>query len=179
MDGSHVYKGTWALGGFQSYYYPNLSKGADHIGGQLHGDKECPFSGITKSGRLWRKVLESKHGFSMWFYGDMMLSWKMGTVPHADEWGGGGGELVMLPEIERNVGSELPLTLFEVTNPGLGAVKTGKFWQQILHPGIRDWVLKTFNWTHLSSVMQIWTLKKNFFSTCDIVSKCALYKFLW
>ena len=31
----------------QSYQYPNLSEGADHIGGQLHGDKECPFSGVV------------------------------------------------------------------------------------------------------------------------------------
>ena len=43
----------------QSYQYPNLSEGADRIAGQLHGDKECPFSGITKSGRVWRKVTES------------------------------------------------------------------------------------------------------------------------
>ena len=26
---------------------------------QLHGDKECPSNGVTKSGRVWRKVLES------------------------------------------------------------------------------------------------------------------------
>ena len=43
----------------QSYQYPNLSKGADRAGGQLRGDKECPFSGVTKSGRVWRKVPES------------------------------------------------------------------------------------------------------------------------
>ena len=43
----------------QSYQYPNLSEGADRIGGQLRGDKECPFSGVTKSGRAWRKVPES------------------------------------------------------------------------------------------------------------------------
>ena len=43
----------------QSYQYPNLSEGADRVGGQLRGDKECPFSGITKSGRVWRKVPES------------------------------------------------------------------------------------------------------------------------
>ena len=42
-----------------SYQYPNLSEGADRIGGQLHRDKECLFSGVTKSGRVWRKVLES------------------------------------------------------------------------------------------------------------------------
>ena len=43
----------------QSYQYPNLSEGADDVGGQLHGDKECPFSGVTKSGRVWTKVPES------------------------------------------------------------------------------------------------------------------------
>ena len=29
------------------------------VGGQLRGDKECPFSGVTSSGRVWRKVPES------------------------------------------------------------------------------------------------------------------------
>ena len=45
----------------QSYQYPHLSEGADRVGGQLRGDKdkECPFSGVTKSGRVWRKVPES------------------------------------------------------------------------------------------------------------------------
>ena len=43
----------------QSYQYPNLSEGADCVSGQLCGDKECPFSGVTKSGRVWRKVPES------------------------------------------------------------------------------------------------------------------------
>ena len=43
----------------QSCLYPNLLEGTDRVGGQLHGDKECPFSGITKSGRVWRKVPES------------------------------------------------------------------------------------------------------------------------
>ena len=43
----------------QSYQYPNLSEGADRVGGQLRGDKECPFSGVTKSARVWRKVPES------------------------------------------------------------------------------------------------------------------------
>ena len=43
----------------QSYQYPNLSEGADRVGGQLLGDKECPFSGVAKSGRVWRKVPES------------------------------------------------------------------------------------------------------------------------
>ena len=43
----------------QSYQYPNLSEGADHVGGRLRGDKKCPFSGVTKSGRVWRQVPES------------------------------------------------------------------------------------------------------------------------
>ena len=46
----------------QSYQYPNLSEGVDRLGGQLRGDKECPFSGVTKSGRVWRKVPESGAG---------------------------------------------------------------------------------------------------------------------
>ena len=33
---------------------------ADRVGGQLRGDKGvCPFSGVTRSGRVWRKVPES------------------------------------------------------------------------------------------------------------------------
>ena len=43
----------------QSYQYRNPSEGADRVGGQLRGDKECPFNGATKSGRVWRKVPES------------------------------------------------------------------------------------------------------------------------
>ena len=38
---------------------PDLWKVADSVGGQLHGDKECPFSGVTSSGRVRRKVPES------------------------------------------------------------------------------------------------------------------------
>ena len=45
---------AWAPGCFHS-----LSEGADRVGGQLRGDEECPFSGVTKSGRVWRKVPES------------------------------------------------------------------------------------------------------------------------
>ena len=59
VDASHVYVRAWVLGCFQSYQYPNLSEGADRASGQLRGDKERPFSGVTKSGRVWRKVLES------------------------------------------------------------------------------------------------------------------------
>ena len=54
---SHVDVGTWALCCF--FLVLNLSEGADRVGGQLRGDEECPFSGVTKSGRVWRKVPES------------------------------------------------------------------------------------------------------------------------
>ena len=37
-----------------------LQEGADRVAGQLCGDKECPFSGVTESGRVWRKVPESE-----------------------------------------------------------------------------------------------------------------------
>ena len=43
----------------QSYQYPNHSEGDDRVAGQLRRDKECPFSNVTKSGRVWRKVPES------------------------------------------------------------------------------------------------------------------------
>ena len=36
----------------QCYQYRNLSEGADRVAGQLRGDKEYPFSGVTKSGRV-------------------------------------------------------------------------------------------------------------------------------
>ena len=53
----HACLGTRLLA--QPYQYPNLSEGAERVGGQLRGDKEFPFSGVTKSGRVWRKVPES------------------------------------------------------------------------------------------------------------------------
>ena len=60
MDVSHVYVRALALGCFlQSYEYPKLSEGSDCVDGQLRGDEECLFSGVTKSGRVWRKVPES------------------------------------------------------------------------------------------------------------------------
>ena len=40
---------------------PNLSEGADSVGGQLCGEyKECFLTGVTISGRVWRKVPESE-----------------------------------------------------------------------------------------------------------------------
>ena len=37
-------------------------EGAGSVGRQLCGHKECPFRGVTSSGRVWRKVLESDAG---------------------------------------------------------------------------------------------------------------------
>ena len=60
MDASHVCVhaafGARLLTVIQSYQYPNLSGGADPVGGQLRGDKEYRFSGVTKSGRVWRRL---------------------------------------------------------------------------------------------------------------------------
>ena len=50
----------------QSHQSPNLSEGADRVGGQLRGDKECPFCGVTTSGRVWRKVPESDARSVQW-----------------------------------------------------------------------------------------------------------------
>ena len=36
----------------QSYQYTNLSESTDCVSEQLRGDKECPFSGVTKLGSL-------------------------------------------------------------------------------------------------------------------------------
>ena len=59
----------------QSYQYPNLSEGADRVGGQLCGDKECPFSGVTKSGRVWRKVPESGAQSVVWRVAPTAAAW--------------------------------------------------------------------------------------------------------
>ena len=38
----------------QSYQYPNLSEGADRVGGQPRGDKECPYA--RKQNRKKKKI---------------------------------------------------------------------------------------------------------------------------
>ena len=51
---------AWALGCFHSHISTQtFRRDADRVGGQGRGDKECPFSDVTKSGRVWRKVPES------------------------------------------------------------------------------------------------------------------------
>ena len=60
VDVSHVYVHALALGCFYSLISTRtFSESADRVAGQLRGDKECPFSGIAKSARFWRKVPES------------------------------------------------------------------------------------------------------------------------
>ena len=59
MDASCVYVRAWTLGAFTVILVPESFVGADRVAGHLCGDKECPFSGVTKSGRVWRKVTES------------------------------------------------------------------------------------------------------------------------
>ena len=49
---------TCVLGRYGSRRGANLPEGADRVGGQLRADKECPFSGAPKPGRVWRKVPE-------------------------------------------------------------------------------------------------------------------------
>ena len=64
VDASHVYVRALALGCFYSHISTGTFRGAltASVDGQLRGDKECPFSGVTKSGRVWRKVPESDAG---------------------------------------------------------------------------------------------------------------------
>ena len=64
----------------QAYQYPNLSEGADRVGGQLRGDKECPFSGVTlrhsaKSGRVWRKAPAREAMLGVWTSRKPVLNW--------------------------------------------------------------------------------------------------------
>ena len=59
MDASHVHVRALALGCFYSHISTRTVRRALTVGGQLRGDKECPFSGVTKSGRVWRKVPQS------------------------------------------------------------------------------------------------------------------------
>ena len=53
VDASHVYVRALALGCFYSQYQTFRRVLTALV------DKECPFSGVTKSGRVWRKVLEN------------------------------------------------------------------------------------------------------------------------
>ena len=103
-------------------------EGADRVGGQLRGDKECPFSGVTKSGRVWRKVPES--GARSVLRGDKMYPFsgvtKSGSVwrnaPESDA--GSVGRSVgsvgrSVGSVGRSVLTELNLEVFSLSKLGL------------------------------------------------------------
>ena len=54
---------TWVLGHSVPSSLINIStqtfQSADGVGGHLREEKECLFSSVTHSGRVWRKVPES------------------------------------------------------------------------------------------------------------------------
>ena len=61
MDAPHVYVRAWALGCFYSHISTRTFRRAltvSLVDTEMRGDKECPFSDVTKSGRVWRKVPE-------------------------------------------------------------------------------------------------------------------------
>ena len=53
-------------------YDPDLQEDAGSVGGQIRLDEECPFSGVTCSGRVRKKVLDSDDrsvGARLWRHG--------------------------------------------------------------------------------------------------------------
>ena len=56
MEAPHVYVRAWTL---CCVLLILLWECANKVGGQLREDKECPFSGVINSGRIWGKVPES------------------------------------------------------------------------------------------------------------------------
>ena len=60
VDASHVYVSAWALSCFHSHISTQTFQRALTASLDSRAEiKECPFSGVTKSGRVWRKVPES------------------------------------------------------------------------------------------------------------------------
>ena len=58
--GSYVYVGAWALGCFHSHISTQTFRRALTASVDSCAEiKQCPFSGVTNSGRVWRKVAES------------------------------------------------------------------------------------------------------------------------
>ena len=61
VDAPRVYVRAWALGCFYSHISTRTFRRAltvSLVDTEMRGDKECPFSDVTKSGRVWRKVPE-------------------------------------------------------------------------------------------------------------------------
>ena len=59
MDASHVYVRALALGCFYSHISTRTFRRALTASVDSCAEIECPFSGVTKSGRVWRNVPES------------------------------------------------------------------------------------------------------------------------
>ena len=60
MDASQVYVRAWALGYFYSHISTETFPRALTVSLDSCAEiKSTPFSGVTKSGRVWRKVPES------------------------------------------------------------------------------------------------------------------------
>ena len=59
VDASHVYVRALALGCFYSHISTRTFRRALTASLDICAEIECPFSGVTKSGRVWRKVTES------------------------------------------------------------------------------------------------------------------------
>ena len=60
MDASRVYVGAWVASTVLITSTQTFRRALTAlVDMQLRGDKECPFRGVTKSGRVWRKVPES------------------------------------------------------------------------------------------------------------------------
>ena len=61
VDASHVYVRALALGCFYSHISTGIFRRAltASLDSCAEIKIECPFSGVTKSGRVWRKVPES------------------------------------------------------------------------------------------------------------------------
>ena len=59
VDAPHVYVSAWALGYFYSHISTRTFRRALTVSVDSCAEIECPFSGVTKSSRVWRKVPES------------------------------------------------------------------------------------------------------------------------
>ena len=57
----HIYVGAWALGCFHSHISTQTFRRAltASVDSCAEIKIECPFSSVTKSGRVWKKVAES------------------------------------------------------------------------------------------------------------------------
>ena len=66
VDASHVYLRAWALGSFHSRISTQTFRRALTASVDSCAEiKNAPFSGVTKSGRVWRKVPETDHARSV------------------------------------------------------------------------------------------------------------------